>query len=134
MIPDQFTCNGADKSPPLAWQQIPDNTKSLALVVEDQDAPNGVLIHWIVFNIPPNVTQLDENGILPEGAVIGNNSWDSPNYRGPCPSMGAHRYVFKLYAVDKMLSLNKGAAKDTILQAMTGHVISNAELVGLYQK
>ncbi|MCL9683671.1 YbhB/YbcL family Raf kinase inhibitor-like protein [Legionella maioricensis] len=134
MIPARYTCNGDDQSPPLTWQNAPANTQSFTLVVEDPDAPSGVWTHWVLFNIPPTVTQLVAGSSVPEGSSHGQNSWGSPNYRGPCPPFGAHRYVFKLYALDTLLSLDNGATKDEILRAMTGHVIGSAELVGLYQK
>jgi len=134
MIPDQYTCSGEDLSPPLTWNHVPSKTQSFALVVEDPDSPTGVWTHWLLFNIPANITKLAAGSPAPEGASMGNNSWGSLGYRGPCPPIGAHRYVFKLYALDKVLILGNGAPKDTILQAMTGHVIGTAELVGLYQK
>ena len=135
MIPARYTCSGDDQSPPLTWHDAPPKTQSFTLVVEDPDAPAGVWTHWILFNIPPSVTQLVAGSSVPAGSSHGLNSWGSPNYRGPCPSLGAaHSYVFKLYALDTVLSLDNGSTKDTILQAMTGHVIGTAELVGLYQK
>jgi len=134
LIPDEFTCHGKNSSPPLAWEHIPPNTQSLALVVTDPDAPAGTWTHWVVFNIPASVHQLDAAGPLPKGAVQAQNSWGSSDYRGPCPPMGMHRYVFTLYALDKPLSLNEGVAKEVALDAMTGHVIGTAQWIGLYQK
>lgn len=134
MIPAQYTCNGADISPPLTWQGVPPNTQSLALIVEDPDAPTGVWTHWVLFNIRPTVMNLGAGSLVPEGAETTKNSWDSPGYRGPCPPFGAHHYIFKLYALDNVLSLGTGASKDDVLKAMTGHVIGSSELVGLYQK
>lgn len=134
MIPAEYTCNGVDHAPALAWHNAPAKTRSFAVVMQDPDAPNGTWTHWIVFNIPAKVTQLDVGSPVPEGAASGNNSWGSLGYRGPCPPLGAHRYVFKLYAMDDVLTLGEGATADTILQAMTGHVLGSAELVGLYQK
>lgn len=134
MIPVEYTCNGADQSPPLSWHDAPPNTKSFALVVEDPDAPNGVWTHWILFNIPPTVTKLDADSPIPEGASSSKNSWNTINYRGPCPPIGIHRYFFKLYAMDKILNLEDNPNRDSVLQAMTGHVIGTSELVGLYQK
>ncbi|MBL7525122.1 YbhB/YbcL family Raf kinase inhibitor-like protein [Legionella bononiensis] len=134
MIPNEYTCSGVDTSPPLSWQNIPPNTQSLALVISDPDAPGGEWIHWIIFNIPPTVTKLDAASPLPDGASNGTNSWGTTNYKGPCPPIGAHRYVFTLYALDNLLNLENGASKDDVLNAMTGHVIGNAELIGLYQK
>lgn len=134
MLPEVFTCNGADKSPPFVWQDIPLNTRSLVLVAEDPDAPSGTWTHWILFNIPPTVTQLDIDAALPPGAAVAQNSWGKAKYQGPCPSMGAHRYVFTLYALDKVMNLKHGVANKTALDAMTGHVIGSAVLTGLYQK
>lgn len=134
IIPVEYTCNGADQSPPLTWHDAPTNTQSFALVVEDPDAPNGIWTHWILFNIPTTVAKLDVGSPIPEGASSSKNSWNTTNYRGPCPPIGMHRYFFKLYAVDKVLSLENNPTKDAVLQAMTGHVIGSSELVGLYQK
>ncbi len=133
MIPVEFTCNGADKSPPLFWSALPEKTKSLALVVEDPDAPSGSWTHWILFNISPSITNLEINS-TPEGALQALNSWGNAKYQGPCPPLGAHRYVFTLYALDKTLNLTNGVAANTALDAMTGHVIGSAVLTGLYQK
>lgn len=134
MIPDEFTCNGVDQSPPLAWYNIPPNTQSLALVVDDPDSPNGVWTHWIVFNVPPKVTELGAGAPIPPGAANAQNSWGGLGYRGPCPPVGiAHSYHFKLYALDTVLNLGDGTIRDIVLNAMTGHVIGEAELVGIYQ-
>ncbi|MCW8397404.1 YbhB/YbcL family Raf kinase inhibitor-like protein [Legionella sp. PATHC038] len=135
MIPDQYTCSGVDQSPPLTWQNIPSNTQSLALVVDDPDAAEGTWSHWIVFNIPPTVKELGAGGPIPPGAANAKNSWGGLGYRGPCPPFGlAHSYHFKLYALDTVLTLGDGTTRDILLNAMTGHVIGNAELIGLYQR
>jgi Raf kinase inhibitor-like YbhB/YbcL family protein len=134
MIPSQFTCAGTNTSPPLSWQGVPPNTKSLVLVVNDPDAPDGLWTHWILFNIPPNVSKLDGGTAIPQGAATALNSWNNATYQGPCPPLGVHRYVFTLYALDTVLSQQNGAATNEVLDAMTGHVIGNAVLVGLYQK
>lgn len=133
MIPKEFTCAGSDKSPPFVWHDIPANTRSLAIVAQDPDAPSGTWTHWILFNIPSTVSTLDINTI-PEGAALAQNSWGNAKYQGPCPQLGAHRYIFTLYALDKVMGLNNGAATNTALDAMTGHVIGSAVLTGLYQK
>ncbi|KTD40247.1 YbhB/YbcL family Raf kinase inhibitor-like protein [Legionella parisiensis] len=134
MIPDEFTCNGVDQSPPLSWHNIPPNTQSLALVVDDPDSANGVWTHWIVFNIPPKMTSLGAGSPVPPGAANAKNSWGGLGYRGPCPPVGiAHSYHFKLYALSTVLSLGDGTTRDIVLNAMTGYVIGEAELVGLYQ-
>lgn len=134
LIPVQYTCDGSDTSPPLSWRNVPANTKSLALVVEDPDAPSGTWTHWILFNIPPTVTKLDAGSPVPSGAATGKNSWGTLGYRGPCPSFGAHSYVFKLYALDNILELGDGTTNSIISDAMTSHVLDSATLVGLYQK
>ncbi|CEG57218.1 YbhB/YbcL family Raf kinase inhibitor-like protein [Legionella fallonii] len=135
LIPAQYTCSGDNKSPPLAWHNAPPKTKSFALVVEDPNGPDDTPItHWILFNIPPSETQINANGLLPKGAAAGKNSWNNIDYRGPCPSIGAHSYTFKIYALDNVLALNNGAIRDDILNAITGHVLASAQLTGLYQK
>lgn len=134
MIPADYTCAGTDQSPPLAWHNAPSKTQSFVLVVEDPDAPNGTWAHWVIFNIPPKVNELGAGAPLPEGAVNGKNSWGGLGYRGPCPPLGVHRYVFKIYAVDTVLNLGEGTTRDRIFDAITGHVLGTAELVGLYQK
>jgi Raf kinase inhibitor-like YbhB/YbcL family protein len=132
MIPIAFTCKGADKTPPFFWNNSPPNTRSLALVAQDPDAPSGTWTHWILFNIPPTLNKLD-TGVQPEGTALAQNSWGNPKYQGPCPSLGAHRYVFTLYALDSVLTLSNGVATNTALDAMTSHVIGSALLTGLYQ-
>jgi Raf kinase inhibitor-like YbhB/YbcL family protein len=134
-IPDEYTCNGIDHSPPLTWHNIPPKTQSLVLIIEDPDAPHGIWTHWIIFNISPTVNQLEAGSPIPSGAVNGKNSWGGLGYRGPCPhSPEAHRYLFKLYAVDTVIQLGEGTSRDLLLNAITGHTLGNAELVGLYQK
>lgn len=133
-IPDQYTCKGADQSPPLEWNNIPPNTQSLALVVDDPDATEGVWTHWILFNIPPTVKELGAGSPVPQGAANAQNSWGGLGYRGPCPPLGlAHSYHFKLYALDTVLTFGEGTTRDLLLNGMTGHVIGEAELIGLYQ-
>jgi Raf kinase inhibitor-like YbhB/YbcL family protein len=134
LIPSQYTCNGKDSSPPLNWSNIPANTKSLALIVTDPDAPSGTWTHWVLFNIPPTLTTLDAGSPVPNGAATGLNSWGTQGYRGPCPTLGAHAYVFTLYALDTVLSLGDGTTNSIVSDAMTSHVLGSAELVGLYQK
>jgi Raf kinase inhibitor-like YbhB/YbcL family protein len=134
MIPSQFTCDGLNQSLPLSWKNAPKNTKSFALIVEDPDAENGTFTHWVLFNIPPSVTSLATGTETTDGAALGKNSAGIVGYHGPCPPIGAHSYHFHLYALDKVLSLGEGATNDIVSQAMTGHVIGSAELIGLYQK
>jgi len=141
-IPAKYTCEGSDTSPPLAWNAFPATTKSLALIVDDPDAPDPkapktTWVHWVVFDVPPTVTTLREGatkGGLPTGARQGLNDWKRPDYGGPCPPIGRHRYFFKLYALDTVL-LNLGKpTKADLLKAMEGHLVGTAELVGTYEK
>jgi Raf kinase inhibitor-like YbhB/YbcL family protein len=141
-IPTRHTCQGPDKSPPLAWSGIPSNAKSLALIVDDPDAPDPAApkttwVHWVVYNLPPGVSGLSEGvspAALPAGALTGNNDWQRAAYGGPCPPVGRHRYFFKLYALDTTLPDLSHPNKATLEKAMKGHVIAHAELIGTYQK
>ena len=132
-IPSKFTCDGPDLSPPLRFENIPEQTRSLALIVDDPDAPRGTWVHWVVWNIPPGTRELPENG-LPGGALQGTNDFRTRKYGGPCPPAGKHRYFFKLYALDTILSLNPGSTKGQLEEAMKGHILDQAELVGLYER
>jgi Raf kinase inhibitor-like YbhB/YbcL family protein len=139
-IDPRYTCEGDDVSPPLAWTGVPEGTKSLALVVDDPDAPDParpkrVWVHWIVLDIPPTVTALPEGAstALPAGARMGTNDWGKTAYGGPCPPIGRHRYFHKLYALDTVLGLT-APTKAALEAAMEGHVLDRAELVGTYQK
>ena len=141
-IPAPYTCEGDDTSPPLSWAAAPSGTKSVALIVDDPDAPDPakpqrVYVHWVVYNIPPTATSLPENASkkgLPEGAVQGKNDWGKTQYGGPCPPVGRHRYFFKLYALDTQLTGLSSPTKADLLKAIEGHVIANGELIGTYQK
>jgi Raf kinase inhibitor-like YbhB/YbcL family protein len=138
MLPAKYTCDGQDISPPLEWENVPAGTKSLALIQDDPDAPMGTWVHWVAYNIPPNITKLDEN-VKPEkvfkhGMRQGNNDWPKIGYGGPCPPSGTHRYYFKLYALDTMLDLRPGATKAQVLQAMKGHILAEAQLMGKYRR
>jgi len=139
-IPRKYTCEGKDSAPPLAWRDVPPNTKSLALIVDDPDAPDPakpqrVWVHWVVVDIPPAATSLPEGGKpLPAGARDGTNDWNRSGYGGPCPPIGRHRYFFKLYALDTALPQLAAPKKAELEQAMQGHVIAQAELLGTYQK
>jgi Raf kinase inhibitor-like YbhB/YbcL family protein len=138
-IPTQYTCDGADLSPPLAWEAAPEGTKSLALICDDPDAPVGTWVHWVLYDLPPGVTSLAE-GIppdeqLPGGGTQGKNDFKKSGYGGPCPPKGpAHRYFFKLYALDAELNLPSGATKKELLEAMEGHILAEGQLVGRYQR
>jgi len=127
-IPSKYTCDGDDISPPLRFQNIPNGTVSLAIIMDDIDANN--FIHWLIWNIPPNVSGFKENENLsyPEG----KNSFGFIDYGGPCPPYGKHRYRFTLYALDTMLNLEEGVTINTLEKAMKGHIIEKAELIGSY--
>ena len=137
-IPVDYTCDGVDHSPPLAWTDIPEGTKSFALITDDPDAPAKTWVHWVIFNIPAGQTGVDENllgnNMLPDGAVQGINSWGRNGYGGPCPPSGVHRYYFRLYALNKMLDLGPLAGKSEVLEAMQSHILAEAEIMGRYTR
>lgn len=134
-IPTKYTCDGANISPHISWQDLPADTKSLVLIVEDPDAPAGTWDHWVLFNIPPTTKELPENiQNLPTGTTMGNNSYRVGTYRGPCPPDKEHRYIFKLYALDQVLTLPEGATKSEVASAMNKHVLGTAELIGRYNR
>jgi Raf kinase inhibitor-like YbhB/YbcL family protein len=132
-IPSRHSCEGDDVPPPLHWTNIPDGTRSLALVVDDPDAPGGVFTHWIAWGLDPGAGALGEGEAAPRE---GRNDFGTSGYRGPCPppGHGRHRYVFRLYALDAELELGSGAAKAELEQAIQGHVLTTAELVGTYER
>lgn len=129
-MPVKFTCEGQDLSPALNIENIPSDTKSLALIVDDPDAPIGVWVHWVVFDIPV-INSIEENSIPGRQGI--NNAGEL-NYHGPCPPSGTHRYFFKVYALNTILNLKEGISKGALEKAMQGHILDKAELVGLYQK
>ena len=138
IIPKQYTCDGENFSPPLAWSGISANTKSLALICDDPDAPNGTWVHWIIFNMPPAAKGLQE-GVLPvpefaHTARQGINDFKKLGYSGPCPPSGTHRYFFKLYALNAKLNLEAGATKKQLEDAMKGHIVDQTELAGKYKR
>jgi Raf kinase inhibitor-like YbhB/YbcL family protein len=141
-IPRRYTCEGADVSPPLRWSGAPESTRSLALIVEDPDAPDPraprmTWVHWLVYNLPPDVQALPEGAAdqgLPAGARHGVNDWKRASYGGPCPPVGRHRYFHRLYALNCALPDLGAPSKARLLEAMHGHVIATAELIGTYQK
>jgi Raf kinase inhibitor-like YbhB/YbcL family protein len=141
-IPRRYTCQGADISPPLSWAGVPRETKSLALIIEDPDAPDPAApkltwVHWLVYNIPPSAGGLVENHKthgLPADSSMGRNDWKRTNYGGPCPPVGRHRYFHRLYALDCVLKDLKQPDKAQLLRAMHGHVLAEAQLVGTYNK
>ena len=132
-IPATYSCDAAGINPPLSFSDIPSQAKSLALIVDDPDAPNGTFVHWVVYNIHPTVTNIEEGKGIPQ-ATIGINGIGKEGFIAPCPPSGQHRYYFKLYALDSVLPNPPGANKDEILDAIKGHVISEAQLVGLYKR
>jgi len=135
-IPFKYTCDGENYSPPLTWEDPPNGTKSFALIVSDPDAPNGTFTHWVLYNLPADLRQLSEGvppqHTLPDGITQGKNDFDQIGFCGPCPPNGTHRYYFKLHALDQRLDVSPGASKNEILEAMKGHVLDAAELMGLY--
>lgn len=139
-IPIQFTCEGHDVSPPLGWRGAPPGTQSLALIVDDPDAPDPAApkrtwVHWVVYNLPVTTALLPEGvKTLPPGTREGLNDWQRTGYGGPCPPVGTHRYFFKLYALDTVLPDLQAPTKAKLEQAMAGHVLARAELVGTYRK
>lgn len=133
IIPSKYTCDGENINPPLKIFGIPQNTQSLVLIVDDPDSPTGTWVHWTVFNIDPKIQEISENSV-PEGAVEGITDFGSIGYGGPCPHSGAHRYFFKLYALDAKLDLLAGSSKKEIEKAMEGHILDKAELIGLYSR
>jgi len=138
VIPIEYTCDGKNLSPPLKFLQVPAKAKSLALIVEDPDAPGGTFDHWLVWNLPPDLVELTEGAkefarLLPS-PVHGVNGYRNTHYDGPCPPVGKpHHYHFQLYALDVLLSLPKGSSKQQLKEAMQGHLLEQAELVGTYQ-
>ena len=141
-IPKVYTCEGKDTSPPLAWAGVPANAKSLALIVDDPDAPDPAApqmtwVHWVLYNIPTNASGLAEgaaSGGLPRGTLEGINDWHRTGYGGPCPPIGRHRYFHKLYALDTVLPDLKKPTKTALEQAMKGHIVAQTQLIGTYQK
>lgn len=132
-IPVEYTCDGESKPISLKISDMPENAKSLALIVDDPDAPNGDFVHWVVWNIDPKISEI-ESGEIPNGAVEGINSSGRKNWVAPCPPSGIHHYYFKLSALDTMLDLPKSATKADLLNAMSGHILENSMLTGLYGK
>jgi Raf kinase inhibitor-like YbhB/YbcL family protein len=139
-IPRRYTCEGDDIAPPLNWRAVPAAALSLALIVDDPDAPDPAApqrtwVHWVLVDIAPSAPGLPEGGrLLPAGAREGLNDWKRPGYGGPCPPIGRHRYFFKLYALDTALPALRQPTKAALEQAMRGHVVAQAELVGTYRK
>lgn len=142
VIPRKYTCEGSDVAPPLEWDGVPENTRSLVLIVDDPDAPDPAAprmtwVHWVVFNLPADVNGLPEGAIakmLPIGSQQGLNDWKKEGYGGPCPPIGRHRYFHKLYALDTVLEGLDSPTKAQVESAMQGHIIAQTELIGTYKK
>ena len=138
LIPPKYTCDGDDVSPPLQWENVPEGTKSIALISDDPDAPMGTWVHWVLFNLPADTTELPENippdENLPNGARQGTNDFRRIGYGGPCPPGGKHRYFFKIYALDNLPDLQAGASKSDLLKAMQGHIIGEGQIIGRYKR
>ena len=130
MIPEKHTCDGADVSPGLIFHDIPDKATSFALIMDDPDAPGGTWVHWVLFNmgIASEVCEGEAPGIQ------GKNDFGRSDYGGPCPPSGTHRYYFRLYALDKKIDLSSGALKTDLLAAMKGHILMEAQIIGLYRR
>ena len=138
-IPRKYTCDGDDLAPPLAFEGVPEGAHSLALIVDDPDAPDPaapkrVWVHWVLHDLPPDTAGLPEGGDTPPGARAGSNDWGRTGYGGPCPPIGRHRYFFRLYALDTVLGDLGAPGKAKLLAAMEGHVVARAELMGTYRR
>ncbi len=132
-LPSKYTCDGMDVNPPLTIENIPAGAKSLALIVDDPDAPRGTWVHWVVWNVDPGTMEIKERSV-PTGATQGTNDFGNRDYGGPCPPSGTHRYFFKLYALDTALTLGADTTKAALEVAMKGHILAEAELIGLYKR
>jgi Raf kinase inhibitor-like YbhB/YbcL family protein len=132
-IPVEYTCDGENSSVPLAWSGIPEGAQSLALITDDPDAPGRVYVHWVLYDLPADLSGLEEG--VGEIGTPGENSSGNLSYNGPCPPAGpAHRYFFKLYALDMALNLQPGASKEQVQEAMQGHILAEGQLMGTYQR
>jgi hypothetical protein len=134
-IPRRYTCEGANVSPPLSWRGVPEGTKSLVLVCEDPDAPNGTWSHWVLYNLPPDAESLDEGYSAGPNVEEGRNDFGNTGYGGPCPPRGStHRYFFRLYALDRELEATAGATRQQILDRIQDHTLGQAALMGRYAR
>lgn len=132
-IPEKYTCDGSNVNPALAFENVPAGARSLALIMDDPDAPAGMFVHWVVWNMDPKTTGIKENTV-PAGAAQGINDFRKHNYGGPCPPSGTHRYFFKLYALDTALSISGDSSKTDLEKAMKGHILAESEMIGLYKR
>ena len=137
-IPQKYSYDGGNLSVPLEWGGLPEKTVSIAVICDDPDAPGNTWVHWVIYNIPASEKGLPEgisaDRTLPSGAIQGKNSWGKIGYGGPQPPSGSHRYFFKVYALNTMLNLPSGAGKSDLMGAMTGHILANAEVMGIYSR
>jgi len=139
-IPAKYSCTGKNISPALTWNKPPAGTQSFALIVDDPDAPMGTWVHWVLFNIPADMRNLQEDlpitgkNVDPNAIYVGKNSSGTIGYDGPCPPSGTHRYYFKLYALDTTINLLPGATKEQVLKEMEGHILAQGELMGTFSK
>jgi len=137
-IPALYTCKGSDISPPLSWEKAPEESKSFAIICDDPDAPIGTWVHWVYYNIPSDLKEIQENmpsnKEFPDGSKHGKNSKFQHGYHGPCPPWGTHQYHFKIYALDTILDINPGLSKKKLLKKMEGHILDKAVLIGKYSK
>jgi Raf kinase inhibitor-like YbhB/YbcL family protein len=138
MIPEKYTCDDIDISPPLNWTSGPQGTKTYAIICDDPDAPMGTWVHWVIYNLPENQNELSEDvppvENLPSGAKQGRNDFGKIGYGGPCPPGGIHRYFFKIYALSEELNVDAGVTKSELLKEMEGHLLSEGQLMGRYKR
>lgn len=132
-IPQEYTCDGDNINPPLSITDVPEEAKSLVLIVDDPDAPQGTFTHWIVFNIDPKIEEIGEDEI-PKGGIEGINDTSEKGYIGPCPPVGTHHYIFHLYALDKTLDLKGSVDRADVDEAMSGYIIAEVQFTGLYSR
>ncbi|SRR3989338_4095574 len=133
MIPAKYTCDGEDINPPLFIKEVLEGVRSLVLIFDDPDSPTGNWVHWVVINISPSVSLIEENS-APQGAIEGMNDFGKNSYGGPCPGSGVHGYFFKLYALDRMFELEPSVRKEDVEKAMEGAILDYVELVGVYER
>ncbi len=137
-IPSEYTCDGKNISPALSWNGIPEETKSIALIMDDPDAPSGTFVHWLLYNLPSETKKLEKGfpkeDIFRDGTTHGKTSFGNIGYGGPCPPSGSHRYYFRIYAIDKKLDLLPRATRNQIDDAIKGHIIAKGELMGRYKR
>lgn len=132
-IPSKYTCDGENISPPLKFISVPEAAQSLVLIFDDPDSPSGNWLHWLLVNIEPNITSIQE-GVAPSGAKQGVNGFGELGYGGPCPASGTHRYFFRVFALDKKLEVPTSFTREEVEQMMSGHIIAQAELIGQYSR